>query len=353
MQIYRVVKVLLIILAVGIVAVGVAFHDQLGIREIPLEKLREKYEKPASRYVTIRKTDVHYCDEGQGPVILALHGISDSLHTWDGWVAQIGEHYRFVRLDLPGFGLTGPVVDGCYSREMYIQFIDAFVNELGLKTFTIVGNSLGGAIAWNYALRFPEKVTGLILIDPAGYHIELPWPLTILNTPGLRNAAAFISPRFVYSMSLKQVLGDPSKATDELVDRFYELSLRPGNRRALIDVFSNLQHLNDDPSFSRTIAGLRVPVLLLWGEEDRWIPVSQVSLWQQDVPGLQAIVYPGVGHIPQVEIPVRSAADAHQWLSRQRDPAGKPGKATTMWLLAGLASLLLIILIGYRVRKFR
>lgn len=331
-----------------------AYRDKLGICDIPLPVLKAKYEKPHSNYLQINGTAVHYCDEGNGPVIVALHGIMDSLHTWDGWVHEIGGCYRIVRMDLPGFGLTGPSAAGDYSKDAFVRFLDQFVTALGISRFTLVGNSLGGAIAWNYALQFPGKVEAMILIDPAGYPMDIPYPLKIATIPVIREFGTMMTPRIIFEMSLKQVLGDPRGITDDMVDRFYELSLRPGNREALPAIMDALAVLNEDPAFSRRIAEIRVPTLLLWGEKDRWIPVAQAAQWRKDLPGIHSIVYPGVGHVPQMEIPVRSADDAHRWLIvQQSSQAGILSGNVLRMVALGLGLLLVILAVGFLVRRYR
>jgi pimeloyl-ACP methyl ester carboxylesterase len=325
--------------------------DELGIQEIPLSVLQQKYETPESRYVSINGTSIHYLDQGKGTVIVALHGMVDSLHTWDEWAKKMTPHYRVVRMDIPGFGLTGPVREGGYSKEMFVGFLHAFLNELKIDQCILAGNSLGGAIAWNFALQYPEKVSQLILIDPAGYPMEIPWPLSLAETPGIRYFARFITPRWIYQMSLRQVFGDPSKVTDSLVDRFYELNLRPGNRDALIRIMDSLKKLNQDPTFSKSIAGIRTPTLLIWGQKDTWIPVSHVTKWEKDVPGIRTILYENTGHVPQLEIPDQVAQDMHKWISGNQEKSSESGKGIWFAITAGILILLSLLLWMIRKKK--
>jgi len=191
----------------------------------------------------------------------------------------------------------------------------------------------------------------MVLVDPAGYPMTLPWPLKLASLPVIKHVAAMITPRVVFAMSLKQVFGDPGKITDDMIDRHYELSLRPGNRTALMHIMASLKKINADPDFSRAITDISVPTLLLWGGSDQWIPVSHVKLWKRDLPGIHVIVYDGVGHIPQVEIPEQSARDVHQWLSATsaRDTGSMtPGRLLLLSILAGIP---LVALIVYLVLK--
>jgi pimeloyl-ACP methyl ester carboxylesterase len=341
----------LILLSVVILAAIATIYswDELGIQEIPLQILQQKYETPESRYVSINGTPVHYLDQGKGTVIVALHGIVDSLHTWDEWARKMTPHYRVVRMDIPGFGLTGPVREGEYSKEMFTGFLHAFLNELKIENCILTGNSLGGAIAWNFALHYPEKVSQLILIDPAGYPMEIPWPLSLTETPGIRHVARFITPRWIYQLSLRQVLGDPSRVTDTLVDRFYELNLRPGNRDALIEIMDSLKKLNQDPAFSKSITNIHTPTLLLWGKKDAWIPVSHVSKWKKDVPGIHTILYEKIGHVPQLEIPDQVAQDMHQWISGNQEKIRDPGKG--IWFAIAAGTLIILSLLLWMIRK--
>ncbi len=341
----------LILLSVVILAAiaTISSWDELGIQEIPLQILQQKYETPESRYVSINGTSIHYLDQGKGPVIVALHGTVDSLHTWDEWAKKMTPHYRIVRMDIPGFGLTGPVREGGYSKEMFTGFLHAFLNELKIEKCILTGNSLGGAIAWNFAVQYPEKVSQLILIDPAGYPMEIPWPLNLAETPGIRHIARFITPRWIFQMSLRQVFGDPSKVTDELVDQFYELNLRPGNRDALLKIMDSLKKLNQDPMFSKSITKIQTPTLLLWGQKDTWIPVSHVSRWKQDVPGIHTILYENTGHVPQLEIPDQVAQDMHKWISGNQEKITDQGKG--MWFIIAAGILIFLFLFSRILKK--
>jgi pimeloyl-ACP methyl ester carboxylesterase len=207
---------------------------------------------------------------------------------------------------------------GDYSIAMWVHFLDDFVNALGIQRFHLAGSSLGGGIAWNYAIRHPDKVQRLILVDPAGYAQEVPHIVRTVARPGLAWVVPVITPRWIFSTYVKEVYGDPARVTRPVVDRFFEIALRPNSRPAMIRIFRLLVEMSKDPALSSGIVELQrlgVPTLLLWGDQDRWIPVQQVAQWQRDVPSLQAIVYPGAGHIPHEEFPQRTAQDVHRFLA--------------------------------------
>lgn len=293
----------------------------LGVGGLALNELKALY-APAdsgSKFVEIDGLNLHYRDQGERhlPVIIMLHGVVSSLHTWDDWLLDFSEHYRVIRFDLPGFGLTGPSKDGVYSVERMLNLLGSLMDHLQVDKASFAGNSLGGYLAWNFALSQPERVEKLILLDPAGYAMEkIPWLIAASELPGATILMPIWMPRALIAQGVKQVYGDPKRIKNHVVERYYRLSRRPGNRKAMMTVFrqmvlSNRTLLHQTPA---AVAKLRVPTLLLWGEDDRWIPPAQVQFWRRDLQGIQVTTYPGVGHLPMEEIPRQSAADALKFL---------------------------------------
>lgn len=218
---------------------------------------------------------------------------------------------------MPGFGLTGPARDGVYSAERMIKVFGLLLDYLGVNKASIVGNSLGGYIAWNFALAQPQRVEKLVLIDPAGYHMhKVPWMIAAAALPGATVAMPMWMPRALIAQGIKEVYGEPARIKPGVVDRYNDLTRRPGNRRAMMDIFRVLLKVNKEElhGTSARVAQIQAPTLLLWGERDRWISPKHVPLWQRDLPGIQVKTYPGVGHIPMEEIPQQSAADALRFL---------------------------------------
>ena len=133
--------------------------------DIPVEELKKTYADGTSRFVPVGGMDVHYRDEGRGFPLVLIHGTAASLHTWDGWATALSGDFRVIRMDLPAFGLTGPAPDRDYRIGAYVRFIDDFLDTIGVTRCHLAGNSLGGLIAWNYALAHPAKVDRMILVD--------------------------------------------------------------------------------------------------------------------------------------------------------------------------------------------
>ncbi len=270
----------------------------------PVAKLMPRYANQASRFMTLVGMPVHYRDEGPRtdslPLVL-LHGTASSLHTWDGWVDSLRHTRRCIRLDLPGHGLTGPRADRDYSVETYASTLVALLDSLGVQRCILAGNSLGGAIAWTAALEAPERVAGLILVDPAGAPFaprHVPMGFQMARSAWARPLLRWFTPRAIVARSTREVYGDPSKVTGPLIDRHYDLLLRAGNRQALSDRFRSASPTL--PYYPR-LREIGQPVLLLWGAEDRLIPPESAAVFQELLPNDTLVVLPGLGHVPMEE----------------------------------------------------
>jgi pimeloyl-ACP methyl ester carboxylesterase len=270
--------------------------------------LEQQYTDEASAFVDVGGARVHYRDEGprDAPVLLALHGVYSSLHTWDGWVVAFDD-VRVVRLDFPGFGLTGPNESREYSLSYYVDFLDAFCETIGLDEVALAGNSLGGAIGWRFAVTHPERVRKLLLLD-AGRQQLLPPETKWVLSPGLDMVPRYCTPRASTRTVLRDAYGDPDKLTSDLVRRYHDLLLRTGNRRAVIKLAQNATPAPFDPT------EVSCPTLVQWGEEDDWLPLSLGKQFADEIPDAQLQTYAGVGHVPMEEAPTPTARDAAAFL---------------------------------------
>jgi pimeloyl-ACP methyl ester carboxylesterase len=269
-------------------------------------------------FIDVAGMRVHVRDEGlrDDPVpIILLHGTSASLHTWDGWVRELEPARRVIRVDMPGFGLTGPAPDGDYTIEAYVRFATAVLDHFGIEHCVLAGNSFGGWVAWETALAQPDRVNALILVDSAGYAIRsqsVPIAFRIAKIPVLNRLMEVTLPRSLIESSLRNVYGDPSKVTPELVDRYYEITLRQGNRKSLVQRFVQAPLGIDE----QRIKELKVPTLILWGGRDRLIPLEYAGLFNRDIAGSELVVFDDLGHVPQEEDAARTVSAAKAFLAR-------------------------------------
>ena len=283
----------------------------------PVAMLAARWAAPPSRFVALDGMQVHLRDEGPRtdsvPIVL-VHGTSASLHTFDGWAAAMRGSRRVIRFDLPGFGLTGPSPDQDYSLGAYARFTRRLLDSLGVSRFAIAGNSLGGEVAWEVAAAAPDRVAALILVDATGYPIvsqSVPIGFRMARTQGLTWLFTRILPRSVVTSSVRSVYGDPSRVTDTLVTRYYELTLREGNRASLPRRFAQSTNGAD----SARIATVRAPTLIMWGGRDGLIPPDHAGRFARDIPGSRIELFPELGHVPHEEDPVRTAAAARTFLA--------------------------------------
>ncbi len=295
--------------------------------------LEREYTNEASEFVQVGDARVHYRDEGNpdGETLLLLHGTYSSLHTWDGWVEELGDEFRLVRLDMPGFGLTGPRTTDEQTLDGLIETVSEFCDELGLTDVTVAGNSLGGGIAWRLATVRPELVSKLVLINAGGATL-LSTLSANLMTFTTEFAQRYMTPRMIIRLILYDAYYDKTKLSEALVRRYHDLLLRPGNRGAVVDIARNYKETYFDEtqyaldqSFPRLPSGyapepqvwdeydignVQAPTLFQWGCEDEWLPCEFGRELAEAVPDNRFIVYDRVGHIAMEEDPVRTARDA-------------------------------------------
>ena len=275
-----------------------------------LADLKPRWALPPSQFVAVDGMLVHLRDQGPrddpAPIVL-LHGTSASLHTWEGWVAALQTKRRVISLDLPGFGLTGPFPDGDYRMSHYSAFLAHVLDQLQVPRAVVAGNSFGGQLAWQFALDHPQRVERLVLVDAAGYPrnaTSIPIGFRLAQIPALAPLMANLLPRQMIEASIRNVYGDPSKVSDELIDRYYELTLRAGNREALRQRFIQAEA---GQGFTR-IAELKVPTLIIWGGRDELIPPDNAERFKRDIQGSRLVLFDDLGHVPQEEDPARTVA---------------------------------------------
>lgn len=275
-----------------------------------------KYAKLPSNFLHIDGMNVHYRDEGiktdSLPIIL-LHGTGASLHTWEGWVDELSKSRRIITVDLPAFGLTGPNAANDYSPEAYVEFTKQFIEVFSIDSCVLGGNSLGGGIAWQTAAAYPELVKKLILVDATGYPNKaksVPIAFKLAKVPVLNNLLTVITPRSVIERSVKNVYGNPELVTDKLVDRYYDLTLRAGNRKAFV---ARMQSGGYEDQ-SEKIKTLKQPTLIMWGEKDLLIPVENAQKFATDLPNAKLVIYPELGHVPMEENPQETVKAVKEFL---------------------------------------
>ncbi len=308
-----------LLIAVVVAFAGLALWGYAPDRDIG--ELRAEYGGPSSQFVTLPGgQNIHLRDEGprDASVILLLHGSSSSLHTWDGWARDLSKDYRIIRYDQPGHGLTGPHVAHDYTARGYSDTAAGVMHYLGIGSYVVGGNSMGGWVAWNHALDYPGKVRGLILLNASGAPdsrpTRLPIGFRLASSPMLRPIMQVFTPRSIIRSSIETTVADPSQITDETVDRYWDLIRYPGNREAV----ARRGDVVRKQSTPQAMAKIHVPTLIMWGAKDTLIPVSAARWFEAHIPSSSTIIYGDLGHIPMEEDAERSVWDVRGWLARAK-----------------------------------
>ena len=289
--------------------------------DIPRDKLEAKYASGASEFLDLKNgSRIHYRDEGDlyKPAIILLHGFNGSLFNFERMVPLLSKEFRLISIDLPGFGLTGAIPSMDYSTQNSILVINELTSYLGMEKFSIAGNSMGGGIAWRYALENPEKTQSLILLASSGIYSseerlqieeserESPLVWKLMRSNFVSYFLSLYTPKFFATQGLKTSVYDPNLATDEIANQFHELTLMQGSREAILSRFSKQNYNDEKPDILKKI---QAPTLIIHGREDNIISFKSSINLDQYIQNSQLVIYQKIGHLPMYETPARVADD--------------------------------------------
>lgn len=304
---------LAVLAVVGLVALVVALWMQ---RDKPAAELEARYGGPPSKFIVVDGVRMHYRDEGSGPVVVLIHANFSNLLDWEPWVVALKDRYRVVRFDMTSHGLTGPDPTGDYTLARTLKLTEDFIDALGLQKMTLGGTSLGGTVAIHYTARHPERVERLVLLSPGS--LEGKERRARGGVPKAGYVLKYLLPRALPRFMLRSGFGDPEKVPEALIDRWYDLWMREGQREAQLDRLS--QYKAGD--IEGLIRSLRVPVLLMWGELNTTAAFSQSATFLEllsGAPAVKFIAYPGLGHMALQEDGARLGRDVRAWLDQNGD----------------------------------
>lgn len=267
----------------------------------------------AGDYRTIDGVRLRLRDSGPSgaPAVILLHGFGASLDTWEPWAKALSAHYRVIRFDLPGFGLTGADPTGDYSDEREMKILAGLMDQLGVESAALVGNSLGGRIVWKFAAAHPARVTRLVLVSPDGFAspgFDYDKPPEV---PLMMQALPYVAPRSMLRSNLAAAYARPEALSETTLTRYRDMMLAPGVRRAMLTRMG--QTILSDPA--PTLARIKAPTLLLWGERDGMIPISNSADYLRYLPHGTLVRLPNLGHVPFEEDPVSSLPPVERFLS--------------------------------------
>lgn len=264
-------------------------------------ELESKYLRSPDDYFDVSGIRLHVRYDGpkDAPAVILLHGLGSSLHTWEPWAQRLSEAHRVVRYDLPGAGLTGPDPSGDYSDARGIQVLAALMDRLDIPRATIVGNSMGGRLAWMFAAQNPTRVDKLVLISPDGFESPGFKYGKQPDVPAMLKLMRYLLPKAALRLNLEPAYADPARLTGETVTRYHDLLLAPGVRDAMLARLGQTVLQPPEPLLSQISA----PTLLLWGEKDAMIPIANAADYVKALPNATLVTLPGLGHVPHEESP--------------------------------------------------
>jgi pimeloyl-ACP methyl ester carboxylesterase len=298
-----ILAVLLLVLMVGPFLVPIPPPENT----VPVETLAD----PDSRFVDVNGLTVHYKQYGQGePALILLHGFGASTFSWREVAEPLGQFGTVIAFDRPAFGLTErPLPDAWqagvnpYSPEAQVDLLFGLMDRLEIEQAILVGNSAGGTVSMNAALYRPERVTALVLVDPAVYAGggSPPWVRPLLSLPQMDR----VGPLLVRSISVRgmdmldSAWHDTSLITDEIIEG-YRRPLRAENWDAALWYLTRSSRAS---GLSERLNELEIPVLMVTGDNDRIVPTADSIRLAGEIAGAELVVFPRCGHVPQEECP--------------------------------------------------
>ncbi|TMC50491.1 MAG: alpha/beta fold hydrolase [Chloroflexi bacterium] len=258
------------------------------------------------RFLRLHDSRISYVDVGEGPVILLVHGLGDSLHGWRHSIGPLADAgFRVMAIDLPGFGYSDK--PGGYTLSMFSQLLRDWFDLHCIERAAVVGNSMGGVISACFAAEHPERVSHLVLVDAAGFGSDLSWLMRIASVM----IPSFVVPRRVTARRVRRALqwvyADPSLIEDEEVERIAELASLPGARQAFLEISrkgTGLRGMRAGLGLGEPPERVEVPTLVVWGELDRVVPISHLELVRSHLSICETLVLKNCGHCPQREMPL-------------------------------------------------
>lgn len=264
-------------------------------------------EAPQDRYITVGRVNTRYWAEGDGdsPVLL-IHGIGGYVESWLPSLGALAEQRRVYALDMLGHGRTDKPQAASYEVADLAQFVHDFMEALEIERAHVVGHSLGGAIATRLAIMFPSAVDKLVLVASAGLGKEVCMELRSCTLPVVGEVLTRPS-RSVSAQNLKMCVYDQALVTDESVELDFEMASLPGSQRSFLRTLRACGGLLTGQSKSMCgpnldgIGSIDKPVLVVWGRQDKVIPVAHAEVAAHAVQGVRVELFDQCGHTPMLE----------------------------------------------------
>jgi pimeloyl-ACP methyl ester carboxylesterase len=282
--------------------------------ELSREALLQSYSRATTSLVKVNEQTVFVQDSGpkDAPSLVLLHGFGASLQTWDAWAFELEKDRRVLRFDVPGFGLSGPAANNDYSDAADVARLLALLDQLGLQQVALGGHSMGGRIAWNFAAAHPERVSHLILVSPDGFPDPNSKSENTYKVSPFLGLMKYSLPTWALKMGVAPAYGDESLLTPQVMRRYHDMMRAPGVRAAAMERMRQSRNTNPLP----LLQSLKMPVLLVWGEKDAFIPISNAQDYLKAIPQATLVSVPHAGHVVHEEAPMASVQAVQAFLAQ-------------------------------------
>ena len=282
--------------------------------DLSREALLQSYSRAGTYPVKVGEQSVFVQDSGpkDAPSLVLLHGFGASLQTWDALAGELEKDRRVLRFDVPGFGLSGPAANNDYSDAADVARLLALLDQLGLQQVALGGHSMGGRIAWNFAVAHPERVSHLILVSPDGFPDPSSTSENTYKVSPWLGLMHYSLPAWALKMGVAPAYGDDKLLTPETLRRYQDMLRAPGVRSAVIERMRQSRNINPVP----LLQSLKMPVLLVWGEKDAFIPISNAQDYLKAIPQATLVSVPRAGHVVHEEAPMASVQAVKAFLAQ-------------------------------------
>ena len=275
-------------------------------------ELEKRYVASSPQMLDVDGLKVHYKETGPqaAPALLLMHGFGSSLQAWDDWSLKLEQKYRVIRLDLPGFGLTGASPANDYSEEKDLAILTHFADKLGLEKFSIIGHSMGGKMAWTLAASQPERVQALVLMAPDGFPEAKDIGTKPYEVPAVTGLIKYFLPKYLVRKSIEPAFAEADALSDARVNRYYDMLRAPGVRAAILERSNQTIYTDPVPR----LKAIKAPTLLIWGEQDQMIPSTNAKSYASVLSNSTTVQVPKLGHLLQEEQPEKGLTAVMQFL---------------------------------------
>ena len=274
---------------------------------------------PEDRHTVVEGHGVRYWKTGDGPPLVLIHGLGASAEIWMHNYEAFSRDYTVYAPDVTGFGRSERPTAPCSLSDLLMGFIGQFMDRLGIERAHLVGQSLGGGMALKTALTCPERVDKLILVGSAGLGSGVTHSLRLMSLPvigELLSRPSRIGVRIFFSLAVK----DRAVLTKDFLDLYYRLFSLPGAQRMLLATVREIVDMRGAKDhlvrpIMDNLHRLTLPALIIWGRQDRVLPVAQAYFAHENLAGSRLIIYDNCGHVVNLERPREFNRDVLDFLS--------------------------------------